>query len=118
MTPEIILSVVQIIAAISSVVFIFIGLRMALKKLDKDNSAQTIPPDIIKKSTRLILIGILFFALFRFAANYFPMKEDQFEESMILIQSLWQATYMIGFTAFIPYILNKLQSGRTPPPTK
>ncbi|MBN1891737.1 MAG: hypothetical protein JW780_03080 [Clostridiales bacterium] len=118
MNPELIIAVAQIVFAITSIVFIFIGLRMALKNLNKENAAKTIPPDVLKKSTRLIVIGVLFFALYRFTVNYLPMKEENFEETMILIQSLWQAIYMVGFTALIPYIINKLQLGRLSPPEK
>lgn len=118
MNPEFIIAVAQIVFAITSIVFIFIGLRMALKSLNKEDAAKTIPPEIMKKSTRLIVIGILFFALYRFTANYLPMREANYEETMILLQSLWQSAYMVGFTALIPYIINKLQISRLSPPEK
>ncbi len=118
MGSVLVMSVIQIIAAIAAIVLIFIGLRMAIKNLDRNNASKMIPQEILKKSTKIIVFGVLCYALSRFAANYFPMKEERYEETMILIQSLWQATYTLGFTALIPYIINKLQVSRITPPQK
>jgi uncharacterized membrane protein len=112
MTPQTVLSIVQIVATIASVVLIFIGLRVTVKNLDKSGENKSIPKPIISKSTKIILGGIAFYAVARFAANYFPMMAEEYDDFTILLQSCWQAIYTLGFIALIPYIINRMQMSR------
>ncbi len=114
MNPETALYIIRFTATAAAAVLIFIGLRVALKRLDKNEEAKTIPKDILTKSTKIIVIGVVCYAVARFAANYLPMKSmsPPYDDLYILIQSAWQALYTLGFTALIPLILNRLHLSR------
>lgn len=112
MTPQTILSIVQIVATIVAVVLIFIGLRTTVKSLDKSGENKSIPKPVIYKSTKIILGGVACYAVARFAANYFPMMAEDYDDFTILIQSCWQALYTLGFIALVPYIINRMQMSR------
>lgn len=111
MNIPLVLSIVEILSFVATVVFIFLGVQKTVNALKKDSREAEVSKEVIGKSTKLILIGILFFALFRFTSNYLntPVGEDV--PILLLVgSSLVQTAYMIGFTAFIPYVLNRMRS--------
>jgi putative Mn2+ efflux pump MntP len=111
MNIPLILSVIELASVLATVIFIFLGIQKTVKHLKKDSRETQIPKDILFKSTRLIVIGILFFAVFRFTSNLLNMPDG--EEVPLLVNagsSLLQTAYMIGFTAFIPTVLNRMRS--------
>ncbi len=111
MNIPLILSVVALLCVLATVILIFLGLQKTVNHLKKDSREAQIPKDVLFKSTRLIVIGILFFAIFRFTSNLLNIPDG--EEVPILVtagSSFLQAAYMIGFTAFIPMVLNRLRS--------
>ena len=120
MTPELALYIIQFAATAAAAVLIFIGLRLALKRLDKNEESKTIPKEILTKSTKIVVIGVVCYAVARFAANYLPMKalDPPYDDLYILIQSAWQALYTLGFTALIPLIINRLHVNRLKAPEK
>lgn len=110
MNSELLYSILQIVSTIAAVVLIFIGLRLAIKKLDKDAKEKEIPQEIIIKSTKIILLGICSYALARYAANTLSTAGEGYGVLDISIQSLWEAVYRLGFLAFLPYIINRIRA--------
>jgi len=109
MDKEIILTVVQIVFLIAAAILIFIGLRISIKKLDKEKREKAIPKATLSKSLHIIIAGICCYALSRFATNSMSVESEKYSIFGVLIQSLWEAIVTLGFTAFIPYILNRLR---------
>jgi uncharacterized membrane protein len=109
MNTDLIYNILQIVFTIAAVTLIFIGLRYAIKKLDKDAKEKEIPRTVIIKSTKIILLGICFYGLARYAANTLSTAGEGYGMLDIMIQSLWEAVYRLGFVAFLPYIINRIR---------
>jgi len=105
MNTDVIYSILEIAFILIAVVLVFIGLRSAIKVLDKDSKDKQIPKDIFVKSTKIIVAGIIFYGLARYASNSLSNESEGYGMIDIMIQSLWEAVYTIGFVALIPYVM-------------
>ncbi len=110
MNTELIYNSLQIVFILAAVTLIFIGLRHAIRNLDKNEKEKELPGSVIINSTKIIVLGILFFALGRYAANALLTEGEGYGMLDIMIQSLWEASYRLGFVAFLPYIINRIRA--------
>lgn len=105
MNTGVIYSILEIAFTLIAVVLVFIGLRKSIKVLDKDTKDKQIPQEIFVKSTKIIIVGIIFYGFARYASNSLSAESEGYGMIDIMIQSLWEAIYTIGFVALIPYII-------------
>lgn len=105
MNVSVIYSIMEIAFILFAVVLVFIGLKTSIKVLDKDTKDKVIPKTVFIKSTKIIIVAIVFYGLARYASNSLSAESEGYGLTDMLIQSLWEALYTIGFVALIPYII-------------
>lgn len=110
MNTDVIYSILEISFVLFAVVLIFLGLRTSIKVLDKDTKDKQIPKEVFIKSTKIVIVGIIFYGLARYASNSLNSESEGYGMIDILIQSLWEAIYTIGFVALIPYVIFRFTS--------
>jgi hypothetical protein len=110
MNTDVIYSILEIAFILIAVVLVFIGLRTSIKVLDKDTKDKQIPQEVFIKSTKIIVVGIIFYGLARYSSNSLSAEGEGYGMIDIMIQSLWEAVYTIGFVALIPYVIYRFTS--------
>lgn len=111
MNPRLLMSIVEIVSIVLCVVLIFLGLLRSVKSLSREDRTKEIPKETVKKNTITILGGIFFFIVYRFCTNYLNLPAGEaFAPTAIALSALLQGAYTVGFTAFLPFLLNKLRA--------
>ena len=107
-------NLIQVISGVLSVIFIFLGIFLSVKKLNPEKY-ETIPLKMTLISTALIAIGLLLYAVVRTCTNLTVVTEEHYDVSTVYLVSLGEVIKMFGFIVFVP-LLFKLFKPRTRKP--
>lgn len=98
------LTIIQLLSGLGAAVTIFIGLYMSVKKLNPEDRSSEIPKDIVYKSTRLLVIGLLLYTVTKSLTLYSSApSEDYFSCAGAALVSVLKT---FGFIILIPFLLN------------
>lgn len=109
-TSAIIISAVQIVTSIGSVILFIIGIFSALRYINisrPDAPEEEIATfnDAMKKSTVLIAIGLVLYFISRFCVNLVPLAEQDYGVFTIAAQSLLDTVKNSGYLILLPVFL-------------
>lgn len=111
MNPRLLMSILAIVSIVLCVALIFLGLLRSVKALSREDRTKEIPKETVKKNTITIVGGIFFFVVYRFCSNYLNLPAGTTAvPTTIALTSLLQGAYTVGFTAFLPFLINKLRA--------
>lgn len=109
---EFILTIVQIIASVASLVLLIAGLYASIKDIKYINKED--PQDeeahsraSFKKGMILVGCGVAVYSAARFCGNYPLMAEQGYGIIIILLQSLWEGVRDRGFLLLFPFIIKQ-----------
>ena len=97
------LNLIQVISGIASVVFIFLGIFLTVKKLNPEKY-ETIPVRSTVICTALIAVGILLYAVVKTCTNLTVVTEEHYDVSTVYLVSLGEVIKIFGFIVFVPLI--------------
>ena len=97
------LNLIQVIAGVASVVFIFLGIFLTVKKLNPEKY-ETIPVRSTVICTALIAVGILLYAVVKTCTNLTVATEEHYDVSTVYLVSLGEVIKIFGFIVFVPLI--------------
>ena len=96
-------NLIQIISGIISVILIFSGITLSVKKLNPEKY-EIIPVKTTIISTILIAAGLLFYAVTKTCTNLTIVTEEHYDVSTIYFASLFEVLKMFGFIICVPLI--------------
>lgn len=109
-------NLIQVIAGIVSVILIFTGVLLSVKKLNPEKY-ETIPVKTTVISTCFIAAGLLCYAIVKTCTNLNIITEEHYDTSTIYLASLVDVVKMFGFILFVP-LLFRLFKPKTKKPEK
>ena len=107
-------NLIQVISGVASVIFIFLGIFLSVKKLNPEKY-ETIPLKMTLISTALIAIGLLLYAIVRTCTNLTVVTEEHYDVWAVYLVSLGEVIKLFGFIVFVP-LLFKLFKPRSRKP--
>lgn len=96
-------NLIQIIAGIASVILIFIGIFLSVRKLNPEKY-ETIPVKSTVISTAVIAAGLLCYAIVKTCTNLTVVTEEKYEVTTVYIASLIEVIKLFGFILFVPLL--------------
>ena len=96
-------NLIQVIAGIVSVILIFTGVLLSVKKLNPEKY-ETIPVKTTVISTSLIAAGLLCYAIVKTCTNLNIITEEHYETGTVYLASLIEVVKMFGFILFVPLL--------------
>lgn len=109
-------NLIQIIAGIASVILIFTGIFLSVRKLNPEKY-ETIPVKSTVISTAVIAAGLLCYAIVKTCTNLTVVTEEKYEVTTVYIASLIEVIKLFGFILFVP-LLFRLFKPKTKKPEK
>ena len=96
-------NLIQIIAGIASVILIFTGIFLSVRKLNPEKY-ETIPVKSTVISTAVIAAGLLCYAIVKTCTNLTVVTEEKYEVTTVYIASLIEVIKLFGFILFVPLL--------------
>ncbi len=109
-------NLIQVIATVLAVIFIFLGISVSVKSLNPEKY-ETIPPKTTVISTVLIVIGLLCYAVVKTCTNLTVVTQEHYDVSTVYLVSLGEVIKIFGFIIFVP-LLFRLFKPRSRKPEK
>ena len=96
-------NLIQIIAGIASVILIFTGIFLSVRKLNPEKY-ENIPVKSTVISTAVIAAGLLCYAIVKTCTNLTVVTEEKYEVTTVYIASLIEVIKLFGFILFVPLL--------------
>lgn len=102
----------QLITGIGAAVLVFFGIKSSVVKLNPEDRTREIPVDVIYKSTRLIILGLLLYTLTKTVTFHTNSMGTETEADWLSCfgAALVSVVKTFGFIALFPLILNYIRT--------